>query len=73
MSPEAPQLSRSHLSLAFATRTVCHCMFENAPGPPQARGGNAPVVRQRAARALRVFATNLLRVSNFAQIRLRDG
>jgi hypothetical protein len=29
------QLFRSHLSLAFAPATVCHCRFATASGPPQ--------------------------------------
>ena len=29
---------RSHLSLAFASATVCHCMSEGSSPPPQANG-----------------------------------
>jgi hypothetical protein len=32
------QTRRSHLSLALASATVCHCMLETASGPPQASG-----------------------------------
>ena len=28
----------SHLSFAFASALVCHCMFEGASGPPLASG-----------------------------------
>jgi hypothetical protein len=29
---------RSHRSLALASGTVCHCIFLEASGPPQASG-----------------------------------
>src|SRR5262249_24388597 len=32
------QAFRSQASLARASATVCHCMFETASGPPQTRG-----------------------------------
>jgi hypothetical protein len=32
------QPTRSVLSFALASATVCHCMFDGVSGPPQARG-----------------------------------
>jgi hypothetical protein len=30
--------TRSYRSFAFASSTVCHCMFSGVSGPPHARG-----------------------------------
>jgi hypothetical protein len=43
----SPEPFVSHLSFAFASRIVCHCMFETASGPPQASGRTIEGIRSR--------------------------